>query len=341
MRYIIITLLIFFITATSHALVIEDVRTYGPQKETADLRILSSTDIDVFDPVLTAYSGAFPTVSLEYVLSNTSDIYQEVRDGEKPFDLVMSSAMDLQMKLANDGFAKSVSLAETSQGPDWSQWQNKLFGFSLEPIGMVVSKSYFNNIKAPKSRRDLISFLRANQDDLRGKIVTYDVTQSGAGFLFATQDARQSDSYWRMAEVMGSLNTGLFCCSGEMLDAVNTGEILLAYNIIGSYAQKRSREQDNLLVIYPQDYTHMLLRTALVPRGTQNFEAARNFLTFLLNDIGQNFIEKRTDMLSLQSEVLNRNRQFKPIRLDTGLLVYLDRLKKQRFLEEWKEALFQ
>jgi iron(III) transport system substrate-binding protein len=249
--------------------------------------------------------------------------------------------MDLQMKLANDGFAKSVSLAETSQGPDWSQWQNKLFGFSLEPIGMVVSKSYFNNIKAPKSRRDLISFLRANQDDLRGKIVTYDVTQSGAGFLFATQDARQSDSYWRMAEVMGSLNTGLFCCSGEMLDAVNTGEILLAYNIIGSYAQKRSREQDNLLVIYPQDYTHMLLRTALVPRGTQNFEAARNFLTFLLNDVGQNFIEKRTDMLSLQSEVLNRNRQFKPIRLDTGLLVYLDRLKKQRFLEEWKEALFQ
>ena len=202
MRYIIITLLIFFINATSHALVIEDVRTYGPQKETADLRILSSTDIDVFDPVLTAYSDAFPTVSLEYVLSNTSDIYQEVRDGEKPFDLVMSSAMDLQMKLANDGFAKSVSLAETSQGPDWSQWQNKLFGFSLEPIGMVVSKSYFNNIKAPKSRRDLISFLRANQDDLRGKIVTYDVTQSGAGFLFATQDARQSDSYWRMAEVM-------------------------------------------------------------------------------------------------------------------------------------------
>ena len=94
MRYIIITLLIFFITATSHALVIEDVRTYGPQKETADVRILSSTDIDVFDPVLTAYSGAFPTVSLDYVLSNTSDIYQEGRDGEKPFDLVMSSAMD-------------------------------------------------------------------------------------------------------------------------------------------------------------------------------------------------------------------------------------------------------
>lgn len=85
----------------------------------------------------------------------------------------------------------------------------------------------------------------------------------------------------------------------------------------------------------------MLLRTALVPRGTQNFQAARDFLIFLLNDVGQDFIEKRTDMLSLQSEVLNKNRQFKPIRLDTGLLVYLDRLKKQRFLEEWKEALFQ
>ena len=113
MRYLVITLLIFFMNSPSDALVIEEVRTYGPQKDTADLRILSSTDIDVFDPVLTAYITSFPSVSIEYVLSNTSDIYHEVRDGEEPFDLVMSSAMDLQMKLANDGFAESVSLPET------------------------------------------------------------------------------------------------------------------------------------------------------------------------------------------------------------------------------------
>jgi len=39
--------------------------------------------------------------------------------------------------------------------------------------------------------------------------------------------------------------------------------------------------------------------------------------------------------------VLTDNPHYKPIRLDTGLLVYLDRLKRQRFLDEWSSALIQ
>ena len=70
-------------------------------------------------------------------------------------------------------------------------------------------------------------------------------------------------------------------------------------------------------------------------------QQARDFLIFLLSEIGQDFIENKTDMLALQSEKLRKNRHFRPIRLDTGLLVYLDRLKKERFLEEWKQALIQ
>ena len=31
----------------------------------------------------------------------------------------------------------------------------------------------------------------------------------------------------------------------------------------------------------------------------------------------------------------------RPIRLDTGLLVFLDKLKRKRFLKEWNEAIFQ
>ena len=64
-------------------------------------------------------------------------------------------------------------------------------------------------------------------------------------------------------------------------------------------------------------------------------------MKFLLSDVGQNFIEQRTDMLSLKSEFLPNNRHFRPIRLDTGLLVYLDKLKKERFLEDWREAIIQ
>ena len=67
---------------------------------------------------------------------------------------------------------------------------------------------------------------------------------------------------------------------------------LLAYNIIGSYAEKRAREGSNLEVVYFQDYTHMLLRSALIPK---NVRKAREFLAFILGSKGQNFIEKRKE----------------------------------------------
>lgn len=341
MRYLIGTLLIILQTSFAVALTIETSHSYGAEKTLSDLRILSSTDIDVFDPVLSAYSSLNPSVSITYSTASSSDIYRAVSKSDHDFHLIMSSAMDLQMKLVNDGFATPLSLFEKVDVPDWSQWQNKLYGFSLEPIGMVVSASHFNERNLPNTRRELVSFLRANHVNFSKKIVTYDVRSSGAGFLFATQDARQSNSFWRLAEVMGGLGSQLSCCSGNMLDAVNEGDLLLAYNIIGSYAEKRSRLKKNLRVIYFQDYTHMLLRTVFMPSNVKSTATANNFLTFLLNDVGQNFIEKETDMLSLRSDVLKDNPHYKPIRLDTGLLVYLDRLKRQRFLEEWSSALIQ
>ena len=83
------------------------------------------------------------------------------------------------------------------------------------------------------------------------------------------------------------------------------------------------------------------MRTTLIPKNAPHPETASLFLQFLLSEKGQNFIENSTEMLSLTSELLNENRNFKPIRLDTGLLVYLDKFKKERFLEDWQEALFQ
>ena len=161
---------------------IEAERNYGSIKNNPDLQILSSTDIEVFDPVLKAFSKTSPNLNIRYVVASTKDIFETVKKSHN-FDLIMSSAMDLQMKLANDGFAKSLPILKNMGSPVWSKWQDKLFGFSLEPIGIVVSSKYPLMSEIPTERRAFVSFLRANSDLLRGKVVTYDVTISGAGFL--------------------------------------------------------------------------------------------------------------------------------------------------------------
>ena len=335
-----IFLLIFLITFKAHSLVIETINEYGPKKNYPDLNILSSTDVDVFEPLIKLFVKDNKQIRIRYVTASTSDIYKEIKNSNKSnFDLVISSAMDLQMKLANDGFAIDIENIEKSAIPEWSMWRKHIVGFSIEPIVTVISKADFN-IKIPKTRRDLISILRNNPNKFYKKIITYDINKSGAGFLFASQDERQSESFWRLAEVMGSLKTRVVCCSSKMLDAVNSRESYIAYNIIGSYAEQRARKQKNLIVVYPYDYTLLLLRSAIIPKNSKNKANANIFLKFLLSKPGQKILEKK-GMLSIKNKKIFKKGNIKLIRLDTGLLVYLDKLKRKRFLSEWNEALFQ
>lgn len=335
-----IFLLIFLITFKAHSLVIETINEYGPKKNYPDLNILSSTDVDVFEPLIKLFVKDNKQIRIRYVTASTSDIYKEITNSNKSnFDLVISSAMDLQMKLANDGFALDIENIEKSAIPEWSMWRKQIVGFSIEPIVTVISKADFN-IKIPKTRRDLISILRNNPNKFYKKIITYDINKSGAGFLFASQDERQSESFWRLAEVMGSLKTKVVCCSSKMLDAVNSRESYIAYNIIGSYAEQRARKQKNLIVVYPYDYTLLLLRSAIIPKNSKNKANANIFLKFLLSKPGQRILEQK-GMLSIKNKKIFKKGNIKLIRLDTGLLVYLDKLKRERFLSEWNEALFQ
>jgi iron(III) transport system substrate-binding protein len=259
LRYIIIFILNSLFISKSFSLQIESTNIYVNSNEEINLRILSSTDIEVFSPILKKFSESNKNISIEYIVASTADIYDEIKNNrDSRFDLVMSSAMDLQIKLANDGYAKNIDVSNKQTMPNWSLWQDKVIGLSLEPIVMVFSKKDVKNI--PNTRSDLISILRANSNYFNNRIITYDINKSGAGFLFASQDARQSNSFWRLSELMGSLNAKVVCCSRDMLNSIISRDKFIAYNIIGSYAEERAKSEKNLLIVYPSDYTLILLR---------------------------------------------------------------------------------
>ncbi|MFT4726556.1 MAG: iron(III) transport system substrate-binding protein [Granulosicoccus sp.] len=335
MRYFFL-LMIFAWPSISGAMDWEEQTLFNAQNGSLTLRVISSTDTDFFAPIIESFIADNPEVSIEYSVTGSVDVYDGFRHTPEQFDVVISSAMDLQLKLVNDGYALQI---DDLAHPRWAQWRQSLFGFTLEPAAIVVNNLAFSDTAIPQSRQEMIEILRANPNKFRGKIGTYDVRQSGLGYLFATQDARTSETYWRLMEVMGNLDTQLYCCSGEMIEDLATGTIAISYNVLGSYAMARSDIADKITIILPSDFPTTMMRTALVGKNTSHPDTAKSFLRHLTSsrwrDQGDGVFP--TPSLHASSNGVQRS----TIALEPGLMIYLDRLKHQTFIEEWESAIIQ
>ncbi len=314
----------------------EDRQLFSGALGTQTLRVISSTDTSVFAPIIEEFLAANPSVNIEYLVAGSAVIYEEFRQSPDRYDVVISSAMDLQFKLVNDGYAQRL---QDINHPDWAQWRQSLFGFTLESASIVVNKEAFANIAVPQSRQQMIEVLRANPDLFRGKIGTYDVRQSGLGYLFATQDARASETYWRLMEIMGSLDTRLYCCSGDMIKDLAQGNIIISYNVLGSYAKARADIADKIQVILPNDFPNTMMRTVLMAKNTTQPRAATSFLRYLTSSRWSSNEESAASLPPLRAE--SDDTPTSTITLEPGLMIFLDRLKRQAFIKEWENAVIQ
>ncbi len=320
---------------------IEEERIFPSADETATLRIISTADLVVFAPLVEVFQQRNNGIAVHYVTASSSELMRALHKEEASFDIAISSAMDLQMKLANDGYALSYRSAVTASLPDWARWRDQLFAFTQEPAVLIASRKDFAGLPMPSSRNQLIALLRENPGRFQGRVGTYDIRESGLGYLFATQDSRQSESYWRMAEVMGRLSARLYCCSGQMIQDVASGKLAVAYNVLGSYAQARLKDDPDTEIVFFKDFTNIMLRTVLVPKTAKDPELAGRFVDFLTAPENRALITERTGLPAIDPEQLDGKTALRPIRLGPGLLVFLDQMKRRTFLRAWLSAMVQ
>ncbi len=321
---------------TSTAQQWEDHQTFGNDTARVTLRILSSTDAAYLAPIITDFVAPYPDIQVEYFVTGTAEIYDLVLQDPSAFDLVISSAMDLQIKLVNDGFASRL---EDISAPAWTQWRSSLFGFTAEPAAIVLNKAAFAGKSIPQTRQQLITRLRADPAMFQDKIATYDIRRSGLGYLFAAQDARSSETYWRLTEVMGALGTKLYCCSAQMIDAVADGQILVAYNVLGSYAAAQYAHNDQIEIIIPDDFATTMMRTIFVSNKADNSEFASAFVRFLLTASARAPAPDTLRLPLLTDQNGEDARRMIP--LEPSIMIYLDRLQRRAFTQEWESAIDQ
>ncbi|WP_243730213.1 ABC transporter substrate-binding protein [Marinomonas balearica] len=313
------------------------------------LHIQSTLDIESFEPLLKEFVKRNPDVKVAYEDINTLELYQNLLDekANSNASLIISSAMDLQLKLVNDGYAERYSSFETDKLPSYAKWRNQIFAFSKEPVVMVINRAHYPGATFPDDRESLLASIRLNDTAFKGKIGTYDIRTSGVGYLLASQDARQADTMWgRLIEAFGSHDVKSYCCTGDMIDDVAEGSLIVAYNLLGSYAAQRVEKDPRLMMVLPKDYTLMLMRTALIPKGAKNYEDAGRFLDFILSKDGQEIMSLKKLLYPISSVKTDSQKVFamplgptRVIELDQQLLVGRDLIKQQRFIEGWRSAL--
>jgi len=313
------------------------------------LNIVSTTqDAEVAD-LLADFGARHPDIDTVHTKINSNDIYNQIVDpstsSAAPGDIIWSSAMDLQIKLVNDGYAQPYVSKEIAHLPDWAIWKDEAYAITAEPIVIVYNKKLVPDSDVPRTRADLKSLLSRKPEIYRGKIASYDPEQSGAGFLFITRDARITRTTWDMVRAFGGAGIKLYSTTGTVLDRISSGEHLIAYNMIGSYAIERAKEDASIGVVFPADYITLMSRIAFIPVTARHPESAKLFLDYLLSERGQKFLLARSIgpvRLGLGADGVipaDRNDAVKPIHIGPELLTYLDQSKRASFLKEWRRAL--
>jgi iron(III) transport system substrate-binding protein len=317
-----------------------------PPEDTVVIR--STTDPDVAADLLTGFRALHPGIRVDYTKLTSSALNErflsEAAANAVTTDILWSSAMDLQMKLVNDGYAQRYVSPEADALPGWAVWRNEAYAATAEPVGFVYNRTLLPELRVPRTHAELEHALTADPDVWKGRLAAYDPERSGAGFLFLTRDVEETPRTWELVRAMGQVGVKLYTATETMLDRVASGEALLAYDVLGSYALDRAKHEPALGVVLPSDYTVVVSRIAFIPRLAPHPNAARMFLDYLLSHDGQMRLaarsvtpvrqDARTDSLPQMSEAALR-----PIPVGPELLTWLDQIKRRRFLRQWRHAL--
>lgn len=325
----------------------------APEAEQRQMVVYSTLDTDLAAPLIRAYQARHPGIAVLYEDLLTGDLHQRVtresRERGVTADFTFSSAMDLQVKLVNDGLARPVVTAKTENWPQWANWRDTAYALTYEPAVFAYHIPSFRGRHPPATRAELMDWI-ATGPQAQGRIGTYDIARSGVGYLFLARDQQLFPQIWQIIAAMGRAGVQQFPTSGELLERIGDGRLAFGYNLLGSYAAEAARHNPDLGLILPKDFTVVVSRVAVVPDKAASPDLGAEFLDFLMSNEGQTLLSETLRLPAVSLEVLGgpgpvggmqdlSGLRLKPVPVSPGLLAYLDQATRRRLIDRWNRTL--
>jgi iron(III) transport system substrate-binding protein len=315
-------------------------------KAEGKVAIYTSTDLDQAQKLLDAFKAAYPGIELQWNDLGTTSVFNrlisEAAAKQVGCDIAWSSAVELQLTVVDRGLAEDYKSPEAGELPAWAIYRNAAYGTTIEPAAIVYNKRLLPAEMVPKSHADLLRILKENREKLDGKVATYDPEKSGTGYMFQTHDVENVPNYWDVLRAFGAAHGKVYGSSGSMREKVISGEHLLAFDVIGSYAVTWAATNNNLGYGFLQDYVPAFSRPMLIGKDAPHPSAARLFLDFALSPAGQKALSAgglpglRTDIQAVTQMVGGK---LAPVPLAAKTLEYADPKHRAEFFREWRKAM--
>ena len=326
-------------------------KTVDGAKKEGKVVIYSTTDTKAAGPLIQGFEATYPGVKVEYNDMNSTELYNryisEQAAGGTSGDVVWSSSMDTALKLATD-YAEEYASPEQKQLPKWAVWKNKAYGTTYEPVVFIYNKRLIPAGDVPDSHVALAKLIASQTDKFKRKVTTYDIEKSGLGFMLSVQDFKADPDYFKKLADIAKGGLTVQSSTGTMMERVSSGENLIGFNILGSYAEARAKTDPTLGISYPKDYTLVLSRVSFISKDTANSNAAKLWLDYVLSEKGQSILANQADIPSIRNDIEGKNdidgmtkmlgKALKPIPVDETLLEYLQQKKRLDYIKQWREA---
>jgi len=194
--------------------------------------IYSALDTKAAQPLVKDFNALYPNIKVEYNDMNSPEMYNrfiaEVASGQGSADVMWSSAMDLQVKLVDDGHAMTYASPEVSKLPTWAVYKNQAYGTTYEPAVFIYNKRLVTGDEIPQDHAAFAKVINGKVDKFKGKVTTYDIEKSGVGFMLITQDSKFNPQFWDMVKALGVVGPRVQSSAGTMMERISSGENLAA-----------------------------------------------------------------------------------------------------------------
>jgi len=309
--------------------------TIAAAKKEGKVVVYATTDTKAADPLIKDFESLYPGVKVEYNDMNSSELYNrfisEQAAGGASADMMWNSSMDSQLKLAQT-YAMKYDSPEVPNLPKWAVHKGIAYGTTYEPAVFLYNKRLVKDSEVPQTHADFAKLVASQPERFKNKVTTYDIEKSAVGFMMAAQDNLDSPQYFDFVKAVGP-NLVLQSSTGTMMERVASGENLVAYNILGSYAIARAKKDPSIGIVYQK---------------AKNPNAAKLWLDYILSKRGQEILANKSDLHSLREDVTGEataaglkkilGSSIKPIPVDESILAFLEPKKRLDFIKQWRTA---